>query len=148
MNVAIASASAADLPDILSLRERAKLPRAGVPENLEGSVVAKEGDRIVGCAALEQYGKCGLLRSVVVDVTMRGLGLGQQLTQAMLTRARERNLARIYLLTETAPDFFPRFGFRVVKRDTVDAGVKQSVEFTSACPDTAVAMTLELAPHR
>lgn len=148
MSVAIARASAADLPDILSLLERAKLPRAGVPENLEGFVVAKEGDRIVGCAALEQYGKCGLLRSVVVDVTMRGLGLGQQLTQAMLTRARERNLARIYLLTETAQDFFPKFGFRVVKRDTVDGGVKQSVEFTSACPDTAVAMTLELPPHR
>ncbi len=146
MNVVIEKAVAADLPEILSLLERAKLPGAGVQEHLGGFVVAKEGARVVGCAALEQYGKAGLLRSVVVDVTLRGLGLGQQLTQAMLARARERKLARIYLLTETAQDFFPRFGFRVVKREAVDAPVKQSIEFTSACPDSAVAMALELSP--
>ncbi len=144
MNVAIEPASATDLPEILSLLERAKLPRAGVQEHLEDFTVAKEGARVVGCAALERHGRCALLRSVVVDVTLRGLGLGQQLTQAVLARARQLRLARVYLLTETAQEFFPKFGFRVVKRDAVDAEVKESVEFTSACPDTAVAMALDL----
>lgn len=146
MNVTIVPAAATDLPEILSLLERAGLPQAGVPEHLTDFVVAHEGGRVVGCAALERYGSSGLLRSVAVDVTLRGLGLGQQLTQAQLGRAREAKLARVYLLTETAKDFFPRFGFRAVQRNAVAAAVRASIEFTKACPDSAVAMALELSP--
>ena len=50
----------------------------------------------------------------------------------------------VYLLTETAAEFFPRFGFRPIARDTVDPAVRASVEFTSACPDTALVMVKEL----
>jgi hypothetical protein len=39
----------------------------------------------------------------------------------------------VYLLTETACGFFPRFGFHPTQRATVDSAVQQSVEFTSAC---------------
>jgi len=144
MNVAIAPATPADLPEILSLLERAKLPRAGVGEHLADFIVAREGIRLVGCAGLERYGASGLLRSVAVEVAMRGLGLGQQLTQVLLTRARQIPLAHVYLLTEIAQAFFPRFGFRPIARTAVDAAVRESIEFTSACPDTAVAMALEL----
>lgn len=144
MTIAIVPAAAGDLPEILSLLDRAKLPRAGVQEHLSDFVVAREGRRIVGCAALERYGSNALLRSVVVDVTMRGLGLGQQLTRALLDRAGRFKLARVYLLTETAQQFFPRFGFRTIQRDAVDAAVRQSVEFTTACPAGAVAMALDL----
>ena len=144
MSGTIAPAAAADLPEILSLLDRAKLPRAGVPEHLADFVVAREGQRVVGCAALERYGSSALLRSVAVDVTMRGLGLGQELTKALLERARRFKLVRVYLLTETAQQFFPRFGFKVIQRDAVDQAVRQSVEFSSACPKGAVAMALEL----
>jgi amino-acid N-acetyltransferase len=145
MNVSIVPATAADLPEILSLLDRAKLPQAGVPEHLADFVVAHEGGRMVGCAALERYGSSALLRSVAVDVTVRGLGLGQQLTKTLLDRARQWKLARVYLLTETAQGFFPRFGFRPIQRTAVDAAVKASVEFTSACPDSAVVMALDLS---
>ena len=50
----------------------------------------------------------------------------------------------VYLLTETAGGFFPRFGFRAIPRDAVDPAVQRSVELTSACPASALVMRLEL----
>ena len=106
--------------------------------------MAQRSARIVGCAALEVFGRAGLLRSVTVDEAQRGQGLGHQLTQAALDLARTRGVASVYLLTTTAASFFPRFGFREVARADVDGAVKGSVEFTTACPASAVAMRVDL----
>jgi len=57
--------------------------------------------------------------------------------------ARQRGVRRIYLLTETADRFFPRFGFRRIVRDQVEPAVRQSVEFRSVCPESAVVMVRE-----
>ncbi len=94
---------------------------------------------------MEIYGACALLRSVAVSPERRGEGLGILLTESMLILSKELGILRLYLLTETASDFFPRFGFRVVERAQVPETVKQSVEFRSACPDTALAMELILS---
>jgi amino-acid N-acetyltransferase len=96
--------------------------------------VARDGDAVVGSAALEVYGGAALLRSVAVDPARRGQGLGQRLTRTALDVARQQGIATVYLLTETAGDFFPRFGFRPTERAAVEPAVQQSVEFTSACP--------------
>jgi amino-acid N-acetyltransferase len=82
---------------------------------------------------------------VAVDAAARGQGLGQRLTHAALDLARERGIRRVYLLTETADDFFGRFGFRLIDRADVDAAVRESVEFSSACPASARVMLLQLA---
>jgi amino-acid N-acetyltransferase len=144
MNVAIAAATNADLPAVLDLLQRTKLPRAEIERHVPTILVAREGERIVGCAAIEPYGAAALLRSVAVEPSSRGLGLGQQLTRAALDLARARGVKSVYLLTETAAEFFPRFGFRTVARKEVDPGVQRSVEFTGACPDSAIAMRVDL----
>src|SRR2546426_9100157 len=51
----------------------------------------------------------------------------------------------VYLLTETAGGFFPRFGFRAIPRDAVDPAVQRSVEFTSACPTSALVMVKQVS---
>jgi len=66
--------------------------------------------------------------------------LGRELTQAAVRLAEERRVPAIYLLTTTAADYFPRFGFERVTRADVPTGVQQSVEFASACPATAIVM--------
>jgi amino-acid N-acetyltransferase len=104
------------------------------------TIVAYDGAAIVGCAALELYGPHALLRSVAVDARVRGQGLGQQLTLAALDFARAAGVGDVYLLTETARTFFPRFGFHPVARAAVPVAVQQSVEFTGACPASAVVM--------
>lgn len=144
MTVAIEPARPADLPSIVSLLERGHLPLAGIEAHVEAALVAREGARIVGCAAVELYDDAGLLRSVAVDPSSRGQGLGIRLTEAALALARQRGAQTMYLLTETAAEFFPRFGFRAIARDQVATAVRQSAEFTGACPDTAQAMMAEL----
>jgi amino-acid N-acetyltransferase len=144
MSQTIEAARSGDLPAILSLLERGGLPAAGLDQHLEAAVVAREGTRVLGCAAVELYGDAGLLRSVAVDPASRGLGLGIRLTEAALTLARSRGVRTVYLLTETATQFFPRFGFRPISREEVAAAVRRSVEFTEVCAVTAQAMVAEL----
>src|SRR2546422_5231008 len=43
-------------------------------------------------------------------------------------------LFRSYLLTETAGQFFPKFGFTAITRAQVEPAVLESPEFTTACP--------------
>ncbi|PYO42073.1 MAG: GNAT family N-acetyltransferase [Gemmatimonadetes bacterium] len=144
MNVDIVAATAADLNEVLELLEHNHLPRAEIERHLGTLLVAREGERIVGCAAVELHGKAGLVRSVAVDLPHRGLGLGIQLTDAILALARSHGVKTVYLLTETATGFFPRFGFRSIRREEVDPAVRRSVEFTKACPASAQAMRAEL----
>jgi len=80
------------------------------------------------------------LRSVAVHEAYHGMGVGRRLTVAALDLARQRHVEDVYLLTTTASGFFRRFGFVEVSRQRVPSAVQASVEFTSACPDTALAM--------
>ena len=142
MRIAIEPAVAADAPAVLDLIAACGLPEAGLRDHLDAAVVARADDRIVACAALELYGDGALLRSVAVDRTMRGSGIGQLIVKAALELAVARDAAAVYLLTTTAEHFFPRFGFTPVSRNDVPPGVRQSVEFQSACPASAVVMAL------
>jgi len=98
----------------------------------------------VGVAALELYPGGALLRSVAIDGDVRGRGLGQRLVEAAVARARQVGVAAVFLLTETADEYFPRFGFQRIARDEVPAEVKQSVEFVSVCQVSATVMRLRL----
>lgn len=135
----IAPATPADLPAVLALLAANKLPQEGL-EHGATVLVARDGSRVVGSVALELYGDAGLLRSVAVDAAWRGRGLGHALTDRALELARRRGVRTVYLLTTTAGEFFPRFGFRPIDRADVALAVRQSVEFTSACPASALVM--------
>ncbi|MEP7326864.1 MAG: arsenic resistance N-acetyltransferase ArsN2 [Gemmatimonadota bacterium] len=143
----IRQAAAGDHRGLLSLLTEAGLPVEGVPESLEGFLVAETADgTIVGAAGIETHGHQGLLRSVVVSPALRGTGLGQALTEHALARARNSGLIDLYLLTTTAERFFPRFGFEPISRDRIRGAVLASAEFQGACPSTAVIMHCTLAP--
>jgi amino-acid N-acetyltransferase len=144
MAVIIDAARDSDLPAVLALLERTDLPPNGLSDHLATTLVARHTSSIVGSAALELYGHAALLRSVAVDQAWRGQGLGQQLTCAALDLARQHGVTTVYLLTETATNFFPRFGFQPIARSAVAEAVQQSVEFTSACPAGATVLALDL----
>ena len=133
----IESATARDLPEIRALLERLRLPLAGVDEHLPTMLVAKEGDQIVGTAGLELYADGALLRSVAVAPDQQRKQLGHQLTDAALRLATVHGVNTVFLLTTTAERFFPRFGFEPISREEVPASVRASIEFQSACPESA-----------
>lgn len=141
----IERAEPSDLPAVEALLSSAGLPLAGAAQAFESGVVAREGALILGAAAVERYGSAGLLRSVVVTPDRRRTGLGHDLVQAAEELARRQGVRELYLLTETAIGWFPRLGYTAIPRDEAAAAVGSSIEFTSACPDTAVAMCRQLA---
>lgn len=140
----VASASFADWASIQALVGQCGLPLDGLEAHLDSTIVARDPSGLLGCAALELYGADALLRSVAVVPQRRGAGIGEALAAAAIALARKHRVLALYLLTTTAQGFFARFGFEVVDRNAVPAAVRQSAEFTSACPAHAPVMVLQL----
>jgi amino-acid N-acetyltransferase len=137
-------ARAGDLAAVVGLLETNNLPLAGVPDTLEHFFVAEADGRAVGTIGLEKYGPYGLLRSAAVASDWQGRGVGRSLVERLLEYSKDLGLTAIYLLTTTAEDYFPAFGFESVSRSDVPAAVQESVEFTSACPASAAVLSLEI----
>jgi len=106
--------------------------------------VLRDGATIVATAALEVRGEDAILRSVAVDPARRGERLGERIVGHAIDQARSAGLRALYLLTETAEGFFPRFGFVCEPRDAAPPAIQEAVEYCSVCGSDAVAMVLEL----
>lgn len=144
MTSKIYNANAKDYLLIQSFLESVNLPLDGVNEHLGNFILLKKGDMLIGTVGLEVYGDKALLRSLAVTKGFRGSGYGRQLHQAIIAKCRAQQICEIYLLTETAEDFFAKLGFEKISRDSADVKVKESIEFRSACPETATCMRLKL----
>jgi amino-acid N-acetyltransferase len=141
----IRKATTRDLDAVEGLLSANDLPLDGVKENLSGFVVAEEGGRVIGAVGLEKFGSIALLRSAVVSNDHRGKGVGSRLIEHILENADKDAIEELFLLTTTAEDYFPRFGFTRTTRSAVPPTVKASAEFRGACPDTALVMTRRIA---
>ncbi len=140
MAIQIEQASAADIDEVVRLLERHRLPPDGLRDHAATTLVARDRGEVVGSAALEVYADGALLRSVAVAPDRQRRGLGRDLTAAAIRLAQDLRIPALFLLTTTAERYFPQFGFERVDRAQVPAGVQASVEFTSACPSTAIVM--------
>ncbi|HEX9108643.1 MAG TPA: arsenic resistance N-acetyltransferase ArsN2 [Longimicrobiales bacterium] len=144
-DVFIRPAQAGDLPAIVALLAGAGLPPAGVEQWLPRFVVAERAGAVVAAAGLEIYGRAALLRSVVVAVEGRGRGLGAALTERIATEAARAGARMLYLLTTTAPAYFPRLGFRTIERAELPEALAASEELKGACPASAIVMARPLS---
>lgn len=142
------AATPADLPIVGGLLEAEGLPTVGLAELLGGLVVATRDGVVVGAAGLEAAGPDRLLRSLVVAPRERGRGTGEALVARLLRDARDAGVRHLWLLTETAAGFFPRFGFRPAPRAGAPSALQALAEFAHACPATAVALARRVAPVR
>jgi amino-acid N-acetyltransferase len=135
--IEVEAAQAGDRPAIEALLVENGLPTDGLELAMSAAVVARAGGRVVGCAAVEPYAPAGLLRSVCVSPELRGTGLGHRLVDAAESLAAARGIDELFLLTETAIDWFPRLGYVPDVRSAAPDEVRTSPEFTGACPDNA-----------
>jgi amino-acid N-acetyltransferase len=141
----IRTSRAADFSSVRDLLVAARLPT----EDLNSAAglrfwVAEDQDRIVGAVGLESLGAAGLLRSLVVAPSHRQHGLASSLTAILEREARANGVEVLVLLTETAEAFFKRHGYQVIEREYVPDEIKQSAEFQSLCPASAICMTKSL----
>jgi N-acetylglutamate synthase-like GNAT family acetyltransferase len=130
-----------------SFREAVK--NAGLPHqdlNYQSQVLISyyQNDEMIGTGGLEVLDRFALLRSVSVSPDHRSQNIGKQITSDILKNAQNSNLDGIYLLTETAKDYFQKLGFKEVSRDQVPEEIKSTTEFASVCPASAAVMVMKL----
>jgi amino-acid N-acetyltransferase len=94
----------------------------------------------IATAGLEIYGTDALLRSVAVVKEKQKQGIGSLIFEHLKPVLVENKIQNLYLLTETAKDFFLKKGFELIERKDVPESVKASAEFSSICPASAIVM--------
>lgn len=108
----------------------------------EFKVVVDANDRVVAAGALHvMWEDLAEVRSVVVDDSMRGQGIGHLLVDALLDEARKLGIKRVFCLTfETG--FFGKHGFEAISDVPVDAATFEEMVRST---DVGVAEFLDLA---
>ena len=145
MEISYRKAKPTETDAIRSLLEKSELPTESLGTNTTEFFVAESSNKLLGIAGFEFYGDDALLRSVAIQPELQSNGIGSQLVDWMIFLAQERGVRKIVLLTETAQKFFERKGFTVVDRSSiVNQAMKDSSEFTGACPISAVSMKLDI----
>lgn len=135
----IAKAKKSDRGAIVALLQMTGLPPDGIEPHLETFFVIKhpeagtEPESLIGSIGLEVYGKSALLRSFAVHPDFRGIGIGTRLVKRTIETAKDMGITRLFLLTDTAEEYFKKKGFAVVTRNQVPEDMKQSIEFTTLC---------------
>lgn len=83
-------------------------------------VAVDDSDRVVGCGALHvMWQDLAEIRSVVIDNNLQGQGIGHIIIEALVAKATELGIKRIFCLTfET--EFFGRHGFEAIADTPVD----------------------------
>jgi N-acetylglutamate synthase-like GNAT family acetyltransferase len=92
---------------------------------LDGPPGAPKEERLLGCVALEPYGRdLAEVRSLAVRPDEQGRGLGGRLLEAAIRTARRRKIARIFAVTH-APSLFERHGFVTSAREAVPEKIER-----------------------
>lgn len=107
-----------DAPQILELvsyyaEQELLLPRSlyNIFNFLRDFHVCREGERVVGCAALHiSWHGLAEVRSLAVSPDACRRGIGTRLVENCLEEARQLGVKRVFVLTYVV-DFFTRFGF-------------------------------------
>jgi amino-acid N-acetyltransferase len=133
-----------DMPAVLALLQSAGLPTSDLSSAQRLQLWVLQSDSLQGVIALEHFGSEALLRSLAVASEYRQRGLGHELVARLEHDAQADGIKRLVLLTETAQAFFRTLDYQVIDRQSVSDAVKQSAEFRSLCPASAVCMSKTL----
>jgi len=143
--IQISNASGKNRNDIISLLRKENLPTEDLPLALDHFIIATDiNKQLIGAIGLETYSKYGLLRSMVVNSSYRKLGIASALVNKLETQASQMGFHFIYLLTETAGEYFKRKGYTAINRNEVPVEIKGSTEFSNVCPVSAEVMVKQI----
>ena len=140
MNLNIRKATDADLADIIRLLNTNKLPTQDISNSSIQLFTARYNDKTIGVIGIEIYDKTGLLRSLAVQDSFKKLKVGTKLINKLFDQIKQNNIKDVYLLTETAEDYFTRFNFDIVDRSNVPDIIMKTSEYKDICSDSAVVM--------
>lgn len=133
-----------DHSKVVVLLSREGLPVEDLGEDTLLYGLYEDQEHLIGTAGLEIYGSVALLRSVSVISGKRQKGYGRYLVKGIETVAATNGVQQLFLLTTTAAIFFQHNGYKVIERDTAPLAIRNTFEFSSLCPSTAVFMRKKL----
>jgi len=147
-DVAIRRARTSDIPEIKRLVDtyagKILLEKNLVTlyESVQEFWIAEADDRVLGCGAVHVlWADLGEVRTVAVDPSVKGRGIGHAIVDRLLKVARELQLRRLFVLTfET--EFFGRHGFTEIEGTPVNAEVYEEMRRSY---DVGVAEFLDLS---
>ena len=91
--------------------------KAYLYENLRSFTVVVDGGDVVGCCALQIiWSDLAEVKSLSVDESCQGRGVGRMLVNSSVEQAKELGVEKVFALT-LQPTFFERLGFKVVEKD-------------------------------
>jgi len=90
----------------------------------------------------EPVDRTALLESMVVDSQFRELYLGSSLIKQILGQLRLLEVEAVYILTETADQYFLQFDFKALGYDKLPLEIKSTKQCQTFCPASAKAMRL------
>jgi amino-acid N-acetyltransferase len=124
---------------VIALLKSCGLPTEDISDTTK-LFFAVDGNEILGTIGIEFYDDVALLRSLAVIQEKQGQGLGKQLVEFIEVFAKQSGAKELILLTTSAEEFFIKNFYHVVEKNSIPGKIKQSSEFTSTCPSTAIAM--------
>ena len=137
-------ATDADLPAWRGLLAAAGLPVEGIDACLRDCLCLCHDGDVVAAGAIEPLDDAVLLRSVVVAPAWRRSGLGGRVVDALEARARESGCEQVWLLTDSAADWFAARGYERREREQAPPGVRAHAQFRELCPASAALMCRRL----
>lgn len=123
-----------NLSEVESLLQINNLSSEGVAQFFQYYLILKSNQTILGVCGLEPYNSVGLLRSLAIQPKIQNKGLGTILLHAMIDKARELHIENLYLLTNTAENFYLKNGFCTIPREFAPQAIQTTGEFSHMCP--------------
>jgi amino-acid N-acetyltransferase len=91
-----------------------------VSTNIRSYVLAKDGERVVGYAALHIHSmRLAEIRSLIVDASYRGENIGKRIVLYALDEARSLGVTEDVLVLTYLPRFFLKLGFQEIPKETI-----------------------------
>ena len=129
-----------DLSAITALLAEFGLPIRGIVDFLDGFVVVELEGRLIGVGGIELHGHDALLRSLAVSPEHQYCGVATTICDHLEAQAARHGIESIYILTETAEQFFAGRGYALVARSAASEAIAASEEFSDLCPQSATFM--------
>lgn len=155
MSIEIRSARTSDVKQIRAIIDTFAAPGKMLEketvtlfESVQEFVVAVDGEEVIGCGALHVlWEDLAEVRTVAVKESFHKKGIGHQILEAIVERAKNVGVKRIFCLTFQT-EFFGKHGFLEIEGTPVepdvykellrsyDAGVAEFLDLETAKPNT------------
>ena len=119
---------------------------ADIYEHLQTFIVVELEGTVVGCCALQIiWSDLAEIKSLAVDSSQTGTGIGKKLIENALQTAEKIGVGRVFALTMNT-DFFKKAGFKVIDKEDLPMKVWSDCAKCpkqNNCDETAVIRTVD-----